>query len=33
MAYEVKAQALTTLGKSAQAEALLEETLAQGRAA
>jgi hypothetical protein len=33
MAYEVKVQALTTLGKSAQARALLEETLAQGRAA
>jgi len=33
MAYEVKAQALTTLGRGAQARALLEETLAQGRAA
>jgi tetratricopeptide (TPR) repeat protein len=33
MAYEVKTQALTTLGKSAQARALLEDTLAQGRAA
>jgi len=33
MAYEVKAQALTTLGRGAQARALLEETLAKGRAA
>ena len=33
MAYEVKAQALTTLEKGAQARALLEETLAEGRAA
>jgi len=33
MAYEVKAQALTTLGRGEQAEGLLEKTLAQGRAA